>query len=158
MSDNEIIIVIIIIVVIVNKICGEQFLVKLLSALFAWTPTVKLYLTRLFSTFSSVGFISYRTFPATEMMSLCAALLKVISLQYNHLNRTNCRSVYMKFILFCHISLRSVLILSHHRNIDLHCGTFFSGFPTQDCYLFITGYRYTTFPGHAIRYPLILTP
>jgi hypothetical protein len=131
MSDNEIIITLIIICIIINKMGEKEILLKLLFALFSWNPTVRFYLSRQFRIFSSVGFISYGTFPATVLMSLYAVLLKLISFSYNYLNRTKSRSgLYKIYILL--ISLLSVLILSANRNVDLQCGMLFSSFLTQD--------------------------
>jgi hypothetical protein len=92
MSENEDIIIII--VIIINKICGKEFLVKLLSDLFSLNPTVKLCLTRQLRIFNSVCNVVYGIFPATVVMRLCAVLLKVISLRYNHLSNTNMRDTF----------------------------------------------------------------
>ena len=67
----------------------------------SWTPKVKFCLSRQLRIFSSGGIIFYRIFPATTIMCLCAVPLKVTSLQYNHLNKTNSFSVaYGMYIFF----------------------------------------------------------
>jgi hypothetical protein len=125
----------------------EEFVVKPLSDFFSWAPTAKFCLTRQPRIFSSVGIISYRIFPATSIMILCAVLLKVISLQYSHLIKT-VSLLHMKLAFLSPISFRSILMSFPERNVDLQCGVLFSGVPSQGCCVFYA--YYISQPGHAL--------